>query len=236
MALISGLKNLIKPVIKFKEFSKKQMQLLTWWCPYSPYRNYDGIIADGSIRAGKTVSMAISFIIWLMDTYDGQNFAMCGKTVGSFRRNVWKWLKPVLVLRGYHIEESKTENLIVIAKGKKINYIYVFGGRDESSQDLIQGITLAGVFFDEVALMPESFVNQATGRCSVERAKMWFNCNPDSPMHWFLNNWIRQKEAKKMLHIHFTMDDNPSLSNATRERYKSMYSGVFYQRFILGLW
>ena len=177
--MIGNLRSVIKPVIHFESFSKKQMQLLTWWCPESPYHDYAGIIADGSIRAGKTVAMAVSFIIWAMDTYDGQNFAMCGKTVGSFRRNVWKWLKPVLLVRGYQLEESRTENLIVIAKDERINYFYVFGGRDESSQDLIQGITLAGLYCDEAALMPESFVNQATGRCSVEGAKMWFNCNPE---------------------------------------------------------
>jgi len=180
--------------------------------------------------------MAISFVIWSMTTFDAQNFAMCGKTVGSFRRNVWKWLRPVLALRGYTIEESRTENLIVVAKGSVMNYYYIFGGRDESSQDLIQGITLAGLFCDEVALMPESFVNQATGRCSVTGAKMFFNCNPDSPMHWFLRNWIQQCDRKHLFNIHFLMDDNPSLSDEVRERYRTMYSGVFYQRFILGLW
>ena len=184
--MIGNLRSVIKPVIHFESFSKKQMQLLTWWCPESPYHDYAGIIADGSIRAGKTVAMAVSFIIWAMDTYDGQNFAMCGKTVGSFRRNVW--------------------------------------------------ITLAGLYCDEVALMPESFVNQATGRCSVEGAKMWFNCNPDSPMHWFLLRWIEKRDEKRLLHLHFLMDDNPSLSEAVRERYRTTYSGVFYSRFILGEW
>lgn len=234
--MIGNLRSVIKPVIHFESFSKKQMQLLTWWCPESPYHDYAGIIADGSIRAGKTVAMAVSFIIWAMDTYDGQNFAMCGKTVGSFRRNVWKWLKPVLLVRGYQLEESRTENLIVIAKDERINYFYVFGGRDESSQDLIQGITLAGLYCDEVTLMPESFVNQATGRCSVEGAKMWFNCNHDSPMHWFLLRWIEKRDEKRLLHLHFLMDDNPSLSEAVRERYRTTYSGVFYSRFILGEW
>lgn len=234
--MIGNLRSVIKPVIHFESFSKKQMQLLTWWCPESPYHDYAGIIADGSIRAGKTVAIAVSFIIWTMDTYDGQNFAMCGKTVGSFRRNVWKWLKPVLLVRGYQLEESRTENLIVIAKDERINYFYVFGGRDESSQDLIQGITLAGLYCDEVALMPESFVNQATGRCSVEGAKMWFNCNPDSPMHWFLLRWIEKRDEKRLLHLHFLMADNPSLSEAVRERYRTTYSGVFYSRFILGEW
>lgn len=234
--MISKLRSIIKPVIHFESFSKKQMQLLTWWCDDSPYHDYNGIIADGSIRAGKTVAMAVSFIIWAMDGYDSQNFAMCGKTVGSFRRNVWTWLKPVLLVRGYKVEESRTENLIVVARGERINYFYIFGGRDESSQDLIQGVTLAGLFCDEVALMPESFVNQASGRCSVTGAKIWFNCNPDSPMHWFLKNWIEKADEKRLLHLHFLMDDNPSLSEAVRERYRTTYSGVFYQRFILGEW
>ncbi|MFR2573900.1 MAG: PBSX family phage terminase large subunit [Dialister sp.] len=230
------MKTVIEPVIRFKEFSKRQMQAFTWWCKDSPYSGYNGIIADGSIRAGKTVSMAISFILWAMASYDRQNFAMCGKTVGSFRRNVWNWLRPVLHARGYEIQEFRTSNTIIVNNGRVTNYFYIFGGRDESSQDLIQGMTLAGLYCDEVALMPESFVNQATGRCSVKGAKMWFNCNPESPMHWFLKNWIEKKDEKKMLHLHFVMDDNPSLSDIVRERYKTTYTGVFYQRFILGLW
>lgn len=230
------MKTVIEPVIRFKEFSKRQMQAFTWWCKDSPYSGYNGIIADGSIRAGKTVSMAISFILWAMESYDRQNFAMCGKTVGSFRRNVWNWLRPVLHARGYEIQEFRTSNTIIVNNGRVTNYFYIFGGRDESSQDLIQGMTLAGLYCDEVALMPESFVNQATGRCSVKGAKMWFNCNPESPMHWFLKNWIEKKDEKKLLHLHFVMDDNPSLSDIVRERYKTTYTGVFYQRFILGLW
>lgn len=230
------MKTVIEPVIRFKEFSKRQMQAFTWWCRSSPYSEYNGIIADGSIRAGKTVSMAISFVLWAMASYDRQNFAMCGKTVGSFRRNVWNWLRPVLHARGYEIQEFRTSNTIIVNNGRATNYFYIFGGRDESSQDLIQGMTLAGLYCDEVALMPESFVNQATGRCSVKGAKMWFNCNPESPMHWFLKNWIEKKDEKKMLHLHFVMDDNPSLSDIVRERYKTTYTGVFYQRFILGLW
>lgn len=228
--------NIIRAVIKFVAFSKKQFQILKWWTPASPYRNHNGIICDGAIRAGKTVPMALSFVFWAMDSFDMQNFAMCGKSIGSFRRNVWKWLKPVLLIRGYHIEEVKTENFITISKGDKTNFFYIFGGRDESSQALIQGITLAGILFDEVALMPESFVNQGTGRCSVTGSKYWFSCNPDGPMHWFKLQWLDKAAEKRLLHIHCTMNDNPSLDQDTKDRYKSMYVGVFFQRFILGLW
>lgn len=221
---------------KFKPFSKKQKQILTWWMPKSRVKDYNGIIADGAIRSGKTLSMALSFVIWAMETFNGMNFAMCGKTVGSFRRNVLFSLKGMLRSKGYTITELKTENLVTIERKGKINYFYIFGGRDERSQDLIQGITLAGILFDEVALMPESFVNQATGRCSIEGSKYWFNCNPKEPKHWFKEKWIDQCKEKKILYLHFMMDDNLSLSEIIKQRYRSMYIGVFFKRYILGMW
>lgn len=226
----------IKQFFKFEPFSKKQRKVLNWWTKDSPVKEYDGIIADGAIRSGKTVSMSLSFALWAMSSFNGQNFAMCGKTIGSFRRNVLFWLKLMLKSRGYRVADHRADNLVIISKGSTENYFYIFGGKDERSQDLIQGITLAGVFFDEVALMPESFVNQATGRCSVDGSKFWFNCNPDGPYHWFKLNWIDKCKEKQLLYLHFMMDDNLSLSEKVKTRYRSMYTGVFYKRYILGLW
>jgi phage terminase, large subunit, PBSX family len=225
-----------KATIKFSPFSKKQKKVLTWWLPNSPVSDKDGIIADGAIRSGKTISMSLSYSIWAMSKFNGQSFGMCGKTIGSFRRNVLFWLKLMLKSRGYKVEDKRADNLMVVSKGDVTNYFYIFGGKDERSQDLIQGITLAGCFFDEVALMPESFVNQATGRCSVDGSKFWFNCNPDGPYHWFKTNWIDKQEEKNILYLHFTMDDNLSLSEKIKKRYAGMYSGIFYKRYILGLW
>lgn len=116
------------------------------------------------------------------------------------------------------------------------NDFYVFGGRDESSAALIQGITFAGILLDEVALMPRSFVEQACARCSVTGSRLWFNCNPEGPHHWFYNTWILGAEKRGCLYLHFTMEDNPSLSKQIRERYARLYSGVFYRRFVLGQW
>lgn len=226
----------VKQYFHFQPFSQKQRKVLNWWCEGSPVREYDGIIADGAIRSGKTVSMSLSFVLWVMSSFKGQNFAMCGKTIGSFRRNVLFWLKLMLKSRGYAVTDHRADNLVVVSRGDTENYFYIFGGKDERSQDLIQGITLAGVFFDEVALMPESFVNQATGRCSVDGSKFWFNCNPDGPYHWFKQNWIDRRKEKHLIYLHFTMDDNLSLSEAVKQRYRGMYSGVFYKRYIQGLW
>lgn len=237
----------------FKPFSKKQKQVLTWWCDKSPVKDKDGIIADGAIRSGKTLCMSLSYVLWAMTRFNEQNFGMAGKTIGSFRRNVLFTLKLMLRSQNYKIQDKRSDNLLIVSKNGVTNYFYIFGGKDESSQDLIQGITLAGMFFDEVALMPESFINQATGRCSVAGSKFWFNCNPDSPRHWFKVNWIdkcldnmseeqiekskaEEKELKDLVYLHFTMDDNLSLEEDIKRRYKTMYIGVFFKRFILGMW
>lgn len=225
-----------KQGFEFKPFSRKQKQVLTWWCPSSTVKDKDGIIADGAIRSGKTLCMSLSYVLWAMESFNQQNFGMAGKTIGSFRRNVLFWLKLMLKSRGYQVVDHRSDNLIVVSKGDTQNFFYIFGGKDERSQDLIQGITLAGMFFDEVALMPESFVNQATGRCSVTGSKFWFNCNPNSPRHWFKVNWIDKCDEKRIIYLHFTMDDNLSLSEQIKERYRSMYVGVFFKRYILGLW
>ena len=156
---------------RFKSFSRKQKQVLTWWLPESGVSHAEGIIADGAIRSGKTVCMVLAFVQWSMATFNEENFGMCGKTVGSFRRNVISVLKKMLTSRGYEYSDKRSDNLIVITRGDVTNYYYIFGGKDESSQDLIQGITLAGILLDVVALMPRSFVEQATGRCSVTGSK-----------------------------------------------------------------
>ncbi|MBR2894343.1 MAG: PBSX family phage terminase large subunit [Oscillospiraceae bacterium] len=218
------------------DLSVRQRKVLSWWTDGSKYADYDGIIADGAIRSGKTVSMGFSFVLWAMTRFDRHNFAMCGKTIASFRRNVLGTLKQQLKARGYTVTERRSDNLLVISKGDRANLFYIFGGKDEASQDLIQGITLAGVFFDEVALMPESFVNQATARCSVKGSKFWFNCNPAGPQHWFYTGWICKCRKRRLLYLHFTMDDNLTLAPEIKARYRSQWVGVFYDRYIRGLW
>lgn len=220
---------------KFIPPSRKQLMVQTWWLA-EKVRDHDGIIADGAIRSGKTMCMSMTYITWSMENFDGENFIIAGKTVGSCRRNVITLLKKMIASLGYVVEDHRSDNYLTIRKNGKENYYYVFGGKDEASQDLVQGITAAGAFFDEVALMPESFVNQATGRCSVDGSKFWFNCNPESPYHWFKLNWLDKADEKNLLHLHFTMDDNPSLSEKIKNRYRSMYSGMFFKRYILGLW
>ncbi len=217
-------------------FSKKQMRALCWWCKDSPLNTKTALICDGAVRSGKTLCMSVSFIMWAFFEMGQGSFAICGKTIRAVRRNIIAEILPVLHELGFKTVFKISENrLIVSSSGISINF-YLFGGKDESSPALIQGMTLSGVLFDEVALMPRSFVEQALARCSVEGAKFWFNCNPESPYHWFYLNWITKLEEKNVLYLHFTMEDNPSLSADTKKRYQNLFSGVFYKRFILGEW
>lgn len=209
---------------------------MNWW-QMKQYRNRDAIICDGSIRSGKTLSMSVGFILWSMTQFDGAVFAVCGKTIESLRRNVIFYL-PTWMEGIFNVQERRSENKLVITGGGRQNTYFLFGGKDEGSAALIQGMTLSGVLFDEVALMPRSFVEQAMARCSVEGSRYWFNCNPESPSHWFYTEWIKgdQPIKKNALHLHFTMADNLTLSLKIRKRYENQYTGVFYDRYILGNW
>lgn len=209
------------------------------WAHLTKFKNRKAIICDGSVRSGKTVSMILGFVHWAMRFFDGKNFGICGKTISSTERNI---ILPLLnmpdITDYYSLQYIRGENKrIIIRSGSHTNTFFIFGGKDESSYTLVQGITLSGVLFDEVALMPKSFVDQAVARTLSEpEARYWFNCNPESAEHWFYKEWICNTRQKKALHLHFTMQDNPILSPEQIADTERLYTGVFYNRYIKGLW
>lgn len=212
--------------------SPKQKKILAF-----PYSSYDAIICDGAVRSGKTSIMVWAFIDWAMREFSGQRFGICGNTVDSASKNIIvPFISMSLAKERYSMRWRKSDKLLEVRRGRNVNWFEVFGGKDEASFKLIQGRTLAGVLLDEVVLMPESFVNQALARCSVDGARIWFSCNPGNPNHWFKQNWIDRHEEHNALYLRFAMTDNPSLSEKTLAMYESMYTGLFYDRYIRGLW
>lgn len=212
--------------------SDKQRKILAF-----PYTKRDVLICDGAVRSGKTSIMMWAFVDWAMREFDGQRFGICGKTVDSASKNiVVPFISMALAKERYNLRWRRADHVLEVTRCGKTNYFEVFGGKDESSFMLIQGRTLAGVLLDEVVLMPESFVNQALARCSVDGSRIWFSCNPGSPQHWFYKNWIEGSARRNALYLHFNMRDNPALSDSILARYEAMYSGVFYDRYILGKW
>ena len=217
-------------------FSPKQRRVLTWWRPGSADADKQAVICDGAVRSGKTLCTGLSFFCWAMSSFQNRSFALCGKTIVSVRRNLLSELLPLLENMGFRCRQQVSRNLLQVRLGGRRNTFYLFGGKDEGSAALIQGITLAGALLDEVALMPRSFVEQTAARCSVPGSRLWFSCNPESPGHWFYREWIQKAEEKQALRLQFSMADNPGLSREVLERYQSMFEGTFYRRFVLGEW
>ncbi len=212
--------------------SPKQKKILAF-----PYSKYDALICDGAVRSGKTSIMMWAFVDWAMRQFSGQWFGICGKTVDSASKNiVVPFISMGLAKERYTMRWRRADKVLEVRRGAVTNYFEVFGGKDESSFALIQGRTLAGGLLDEVALMPRSFVEQALTRCSVDGAKLWFSCNPESPQHWFYNEWIKRHKERNALYLHFALTDNPSLSEERIKFYETSFTGVFYERYVLGKW
>lgn len=219
----------------FKPFSPKQRRLMFWWAEGSPYRDRDMVIADGAIRSGKTIAMICGFFLWSLGSFpEGETFILAGKTIGALKKNVIKPALQILTAWGlpYHYVSSGDEARLEVGQ----NVYYLYDAHNERSQDRLQGLTAAGALADEVALFPQNFIEQMIARCSVEGAKLWLNCNPESPGHYVKTELIDKAAEKGIYHLHFLMRDNLALSPKTRAMYERMYVGVFFRRFILGEW
>lgn len=220
----------------FKPFSEQQRRLIHWWRPVTKASENDIIIADGAIRSGKTIAMVVGFLTWSQEMFSGQSFILAGKTMGALKKNVVRPMLQMLEAWGwpYTYIRSGTDARLEIGS----NTYYLYGANTEASQDALQGLTAAGAYADEAALFPQNFIDQMIGRCSVEGAKIWMNCNPENPHNYIHEEFIQKAKEKKVYRLHFTMDDNLTLPQKTKERYYRTWAvgSVFYKRFILGLW
>lgn len=221
---------------KFLPFSDQQKRLMHWWRSGLRSAENDFIIADGAIRSGKTIACIIGFLTWSQEMFSGESFILAGKTMGALKKNVIRPMLQILEAWGwpYTYIRSGTDARVEIGS----NAYYLYGANTEAAQDALQGLTAAGAYLDEAALFPQSFVDQAIGRCSVSGAKIWMNCNPEGPHHYIREEFLLKVKEKRVYHLHFMMTDNLSLSPKVIERYKRawVHGSVFYKRFILGLW
>lgn len=187
-------------------------------------------ILHGSVRSTKTVNCTLRWIAYCLDGPPG-DLMMVGKTVATLQRNVLNDLQDILGPKQFRWVNRQQGELNIL--GRRVHAV---GANSEEAESRIRGATLAGALCDEANLYPQSFWNQLMARCSVSGAKIFANCNPDSPFHWFYTDVITNDKITNKKIWHFTLDDNPNLSPEYVESLKSMYTGVFYKRFIEGLW
>ena len=150
-----------------QKLSPKQRRLALWWHE-SP--QYDGVIAYGAVRSGKTWSMILGFLLWSQACFSHCQFIVGGRTIGSLTRNVVMPMIQILAQMGWKFDYNRGVGYVQVGT----NTYYLFGASSEQSQDVLQGMTAAGCLLDEAALMPKSFIDQAMARCSIDGSKFWW--------------------------------------------------------------
>ncbi len=185
-------------------------------------------IWEGAVRSGKTIT---SLVRWLefIKRHPNENLIMIGKTARTLKRNV---IDILLSICG----DCATFN---ISRGELYiegSLIYTADANDERSHEKIRGITLAGAYGDEITLWPQSLFNTLLSRLSVEGAMFFGTTNPDSPYHWLKREFIDRAGNLDMRVFHFLLEDNPNISEQYINALKKEYSGLWYKRFIEGMW
>jgi len=191
-------------------------------------------LLTGSVRSGKTYISLLKWAIFVGSMPEDAEFLMVGKTITSLNRNCLGLLQ-MLVGDNFSYSTSQKEGMLF---GRKI---WLEGANDVKAESKIRGMTLAGAYVDELTQIPEAFYSMLLSRLSVKNAKLYATTNPDTPTHWVKVNIVDNEEISKDV-WHFTLDDNEILKRENEEyfenlkkEYQSM-GGVFYERFILGLW
>ncbi|OZM73994.1 terminase [Amycolatopsis antarctica] len=185
---------------------------------------------EGSIRSGKTVASIIAWLLYVKSAPPGP-LAMVGKTRDTLARNVLDVIADMHPAAITYTRGAPTCRIV----GR---LVHVIGANDIKAEGKIRGLTLAGAYVDEITLLQEQFWNQLLGRLSIDGARLFGTTNPDNPAHWFRKNFLA-REGKTDLgfkSFHFILDDNPGISEQKKRQYKAQYTGLWYKRFILGLW
>lgn len=207
------------------------------WRPFSPkaldfIRNSKSRlnIAHGAVRSSKTISCTVRWLQYLQEGPPG-DLAMLGKTTATLQRNVLNDLFDTVGPQNYKWINRQQGELRLLGRR-----IYCFGANNEDAESKIRGATFAGALCDEVNLYPQNVFNQLMARLSIRGAMCFCNCNPDSPYHWFYTDYITNDEITNKQIWKFLMEDNLSLDPDYIRDLKREYTGVWYERMILGNW
>ncbi|MEU6342207.1 PBSX family phage terminase large subunit [Streptomyces sp. NPDC046977] len=192
-------------------------------------------LSEGSIRSGKTFSSLLRWLVYVATAPRGGELAVVGRTRDSINRNVFGPLMDPSLFGSLakHVHYTNGASTATIL-GRTI---HILGASDAKAEKVLRGLTCAGAYIDELTVISEDFFQQLLGRCSVDGAQIFATTNPDSPAHWVRRRFLdRLGKLEDWRVWHFQLDDNPALSEKVKNRYKRMYTGLWFRRFILGEW
>lgn len=210
-----------------KVYSDKQLALIRLWQQNKLKRIN---LLEGSVRSGKTWISLVLWAFWIATMPRDRNYLMVAKTLTSLRRNCLDLLQTLVGTRNFTYSLSKKEGSLF---GRRV---YLEGVNDARAESKIRGMTLQGAYCDEVTLFTEDFFTMLLSRLSAPGAKLIGTTNPDNPNHWLMQKYINRKDELDMLVLKFLIDDNPYLDPGYIANLKREYTGVFYDRYIRGLW
>lgn len=188
-------------------------------------------VLEGSVRSGKTWISLIAWALWVACRPKDYLYMMCAKSLKTLYRNCLLTLQGLVGENNFKFSLSKKEGVLF---GRKI---MLEGANDQRSEGKIRGITLGGAYCDELTLFPEDFFAMLLSRLSEPGAKLIATTNPDVPTHWLLTEYLKnEKLTDDLFRMFFHIDDNTTLDKEYVESLKKEYTGVYYDRFILGKW
>jgi PBSX family phage terminase large subunit len=208
-------------------YTSKQRELLRMWQEGKLKRIN---LLEGSVRSGKTWISLVLWAFWIATMPRNGNYLMVAKTLTSLRRNCLDLLQELVGTKYFSYSLSKKEARLF---GR---LVYLEGVNDARAESKIRGMTLQGAYCDELTLFTEDFFSMLLSRLSCPGAKLIATTNPDSPMHWLKVKYMDRANELNMMIMRFLIEDNTFLAPEYVENLKHEYTGVFYDRYILGLW
>lgn len=188
-------------------------------------------ILQGSVSAGKTWISLVVWALWVASRPPGHLYMMCAKSLQTLRRNCLLPLAELVGEDNFRFSVSAKEGVLF---GRRV---MLEGANDARSEGKIRGITLGGAYCDELSLFPEDFFVMLLSRLRVDGAKLIATTNPDVPTHWLKTEYLDNDAlSDTLLSVFFHIDDNTALPEDYVSSLKKEYTGVFYDRFILGKW
>jgi len=187
-------------------------------------------VLEGSVRSGKTWISLVAWALWVESMPENGKYLMAGKTLGTLGRNCLSVLEDLVGGAHFTFCMSRKEGRLF---GR---VIYLESANDARAEGRIRGLTLAGAYCDELSLFPQDFFAMLLSRLSEPGAKLIATTNPDAPTHWLNARYLSRAQELDLLRVRFRLEDNCFLSPGYVAGIKREYAGVFYDRYILGLW
>lgn len=208
-------------------YTLKQRELLRLWQKGGLRRMN---LLEGSVSSGKTWVSLVLWAFWVASMPEDKPYLMCGKSLTTLKRNCLVLLEELVGKSHFSFSLAAKEGRLF---GRRM---YLEGANDARSESKIRGMTLQGAYCDELTQFPEDFFTMLLSRLRLPEAKLMATTNPDNPLHWLKTRYINRAGELDFLDAVFSIEDNTTLPEDYVENLKKEYTGVFYERFILGKW